>query len=249
MRAAGMLAPRPADRLPRLAHGLGGDGAGVDEDGVGEPGLGGRAPHDLGFQRVQPAAEGEDVDALISAGACLAVGAALPSAPASRGSSVPSNSVSTGPVIQTWPSSRHSTVERAAGQRHGHACWSVSFLRIAATAAAQAAVPQALVMPTPRSQVLHRDRVARRDVGERDVGALGEDRMVLEQRPEAGEVVGVDVVDPEDRVRVAHVDRPTANAGSARRSGRSAVRWRGCRGIPRRAESRPSRSAACPCRR
>ena len=40
---------------------------------------------------------------------------------------------------------------------------------------------------------------------ERDVGALGEDRVVLQERPEAREVVGVDVVDPEDRVRIADV--------------------------------------------
>ena len=35
----GVFAARAADRLPRLAHGFGGDGAGVDEDRVGEPGL------------------------------------------------------------------------------------------------------------------------------------------------------------------------------------------------------------------
>jgi ribosomal protein L1 len=31
--------------------------------------------------------------------------------------------------------------------------------------------------------------------------------MVFQQRAEAAEVIGVDVVDPEDRVRIAHVDR------------------------------------------
>ena len=128
-----------------------------------------------------------------------------PSQASVSGSRSPSNSVSTGPVIQTWPSSRHSMTSWPPGSVTV-TLRPVSFLRAAATAAAQAAVPQARVMPTPRSQVLTRDRVRRGDVGERDVGALGKDRMVLEQRAEAGEVVGLDVVDPEDGVRVAHVD-------------------------------------------
>ena len=37
----GLLARAPADRLAGLALGLGGDGAGVDHHGVGEPGRGG----------------------------------------------------------------------------------------------------------------------------------------------------------------------------------------------------------------
>src|SRR6185437_15262949 len=52
-----------------------------------------------------------------------------------------------------------------------------------------------------------RDVVAIDDMGERDVGALGENRVVFQQRPDAGEIVGVDVVDPENRVRIAHADR------------------------------------------
>ena len=44
------------------------------------------------------------------------------------------------------------------------------------------------------------------NLGQRDIGALGENRVVLQERPEAGQVVRVDVVDPEDRVRVADVD-------------------------------------------
>ena len=44
------------------------------------------------------------------------------------------------------------------------------------------------------------------DVGERDVGALREDRVIFQERPETREIVGVDVVDPEDRVRIAHAD-------------------------------------------
>ena len=76
------------------------------------------------------------------------------------GSNVPENSSSTGPVIQTWSSASPFDDERAAGQRHRHRACRCSFLRTAETAAAQAAVPQALVSPTPRSQVRDRDRVA-----------------------------------------------------------------------------------------
>src|SRR6202163_4985703 len=51
-----------------------------------------------------------------------------------------------------------------------------------------------------------RDVIAIDDMRQRDVGALREDRVVFQQRPEAAEIVGVEVVDPEDRVRIAHAD-------------------------------------------
>src|SRR5690606_14062590 len=51
------------------------------------------------------------------------------------------------------------------------------------------------------------DVVRRLDVRDRDVGALGKDRMILEQRAEAAEVVAPDVAaDPEYGVRIAHRD-------------------------------------------
>src|SRR5262245_50129894 len=52
----------------------------------------------------------------------------------------------------------------------------------------------------------NRDVVAVDDMGERDIGALREDRVIFQQWPEAFEVVGVDVLDPEDRMRIAHAD-------------------------------------------
>ena len=76
---------------------------------------------------------------------------------------------------------------------------------MADTAVAQAAVPQAWVRPTPRSQVRILMAVRERDGGKCDVGALGENRVVLEQGAEATEIVCFDVVDPEDRVRVANI--------------------------------------------
>src|SRR5712691_13112438 len=57
---SGMLAPRPTDRLARLALGLGGDGAGIDDDGIVKPG--GSAADDVAFERVEPAPEGDDFD-------------------------------------------------------------------------------------------------------------------------------------------------------------------------------------------
>ena len=54
----GRLSPGAADRLARLALGLGGHRAGVYDDGVVlTPGM---AAHDLGFIGVEAAAEGQD---------------------------------------------------------------------------------------------------------------------------------------------------------------------------------------------
>ena len=60
-----VLAPRLADRLAGLAHGLAGHRAGVEDDGAAigrQPGLFGLAAHDFGFVGVEPAAEGDDVE-------------------------------------------------------------------------------------------------------------------------------------------------------------------------------------------
>src|SRR5258708_23479259 len=51
-----------------------------------------------------------------------------------------------------------------------------------------------------------RDVVAIDDMGQRDIGALRQNRMIFQERPEAAEIVGVDVVDPKDRMRIAHRD-------------------------------------------
>src|SRR5690349_23545071 len=48
-----------------------------------------------------------------------------------------------------------------------------------------------------------RDVVAVDDMGGRDVGPLRENRMIFEKRSEALKVIGIDVLDPEDRVRIA----------------------------------------------
>src|SRR5258708_6570592 len=50
------------------------------------------------------------------------------------------------------------------------------------------------------------DVVAIDDMGQRDIGTLRENRVIFQKRPEAAEIVGVDVVDPEDRMRITHAD-------------------------------------------
>src|SRR5262245_32096959 len=42
--------------------------------------------------------------------------------------------------------------------------------------------------------------IARADLADGDVRALGKDRMILQERPEALEIVGTHVIDPEDRM-------------------------------------------------
>src|SRR5260370_1479069 len=49
-----------------------------------------------------------------------------------------------------------------------------------------------------------RDVAAVHHMGQRDIGTLRKNRMIFEERPEAAEIVGVDVVDPEDRMRITH---------------------------------------------
>jgi hypothetical protein len=57
---AGMVAPQLADGLRGLAHGLGGHGAGVDDQRVGETGCRGVACHHLRFEGIEPTAERDD---------------------------------------------------------------------------------------------------------------------------------------------------------------------------------------------
>ena len=50
------------------------------------------------------------------------------------------------------------------------------------------------------------DGIARDDVGQSYIRTFRKDRMVLEQRPKARQIISVHILDPEDGVRVAHVD-------------------------------------------
>ncbi len=107
------LAAQRADRLPRLAHRLGGDGAGVDHHRVAQAGALRFAADHFRLGGIEPAAEGDDLDAH-----------RLHAAPASANSAAskrPSCSYSTGPVISTWSSARAPfDREIAARQRDRH---------------------------------------------------------------------------------------------------------------------------------
>src|SRR5262245_50743776 len=138
----GPLARKLADRLPGLRHRFGSDRAGIDHNCVGEPCRLRLAPDRLRLIGVEPAAESHHIDGHGSAPTLN-----------SAGSKRPSNSYSTGPVISTWSSrSRHSIMSSPPGNVTA-TLRSARLSRAAATATAQAADPQALVRPAPRSQV------------------------------------------------------------------------------------------------
>src|SRR5579859_911156 len=50
------------------------------------------------------------------------------------------------------------------------------------------------------------DVIAIDDMGQRDVGALRKDRVIFQERPETGKIVGIDVVDPKNRMWIAHAE-------------------------------------------
>jgi hypothetical protein len=137
----GPLALQFSDRLARLRHRLVGDGTAIDDNGVHEPRAFRLAADHLGLEGVETAAEGDDLDAHHATGAN------------SAGSKVPSYSKVAVPVISTWSSrSRHSIPSLPPGSVISTVLLA-RFSRAAATAVAQAAEPQALVRPAPRSQV------------------------------------------------------------------------------------------------
>src|SRR6202043_2492962 len=100
------------------------------------------------LDKIEPAAEGQDFDVLWFAPPRDHAAMSLKRA----GSSLVSNSNSTGPVIKTWPSLSRNSISRPPPGRLTRAVWPGRPLRAAATRAAQAAEPQARVKPTPRSQ-------------------------------------------------------------------------------------------------
>src|SRR5215472_13982553 len=138
----GMLALELADGLARLPHRLRRHRASIDDDGTGEPGPLRLAADHLRLISVEPAAEGDDVDAHW---------VALMSN--SAGSNLPSYSYATGPVISTWSSRARHSIRSSPPGNVTVTVRPVRPRRTAATAAAQAAETQALVRPAPRSQV------------------------------------------------------------------------------------------------
>src|SRR5581483_8284502 len=169
----------------------------VDDDGVGEPSAGCLARNRLGFEGVEAAAEGDDLDA-------------------HRASHRTSEQcrIERALIFEgRRPGHQHVIVafapfdgKRAAGKRYLHRAVGAlqprrsdrggAGRRAASLGQSGAALPGA-----------DGDVVAVDDMGERDVGALREDRMIFQERPEAAEIIGIDIIHPEDRMRVAHADR------------------------------------------
>ncbi len=85
-----VLPLQAADGLARLADGLGGHGARIDDDRIRESCRFRIAAHQLRLRGVQPATEGDDFDHRVPHAAASMVWLSLPS-----------NSVSTGPVMST----------------------------------------------------------------------------------------------------------------------------------------------------
>src|SRR5215831_6844666 len=137
---AGMLALELADRLARLPHRLRRDRAGIDDDHIGKPGCLRLAADHLRLIGVEPAAEGDDIDAHWVALTSNSAGSNLPS-------------YASGPVISTWSSCARHSMRSSPPGRVTLTVRPTRPRRTAATAAAQAAEPQALVRPVPRSQV------------------------------------------------------------------------------------------------
>src|SRR5690606_15821640 len=141
----GVLAARLAHRLLGLAYRLGGDGAGIDDDGVVEPRLFRLGLHHRAFIGVEAAPERARLDGHQAA----SLRAQAPVA----GSSRPRHSNWAGPVRVTWSSGCQATTRSPPGTVM--VAWrAVRRVRAPLTSAAQAAEPQASVRPAPRSQVL-----------------------------------------------------------------------------------------------
>src|SRR5262249_53055867 len=86
-------------------------------------------------------------------------------------------------------------------------------------------------------------------VRERDVRALWKDRMVLQQRPDLAEVIGADVVDPEDGVGIAHADDGRRMQDRLVRRPGLQLHGAGILEFLREPDLGPGRTRVCPCRR
>ena len=95
LRLRPVAAQRP-DGLPRLAHRLRGDGAGIDHHRIGQSGAFRFAADDFRLRGIEPATEGDDVDAHADQ--------AVSASAASASGKLPACSNSAGPVISTWSS-------------------------------------------------------------------------------------------------------------------------------------------------
>ena len=152
----------------------------------------GVAAHHLALVGVQPAAEGEDLDAH--------------GGYAAR-SIAPVKAVATGPVISTWPSSRHSISSSPPSTTHrGAPAGQAAAVRVhqrgAGAGAAGAGQPGA-ALPDPQPDAVRRQDLRR----SRYWRARGTAGRAPARGPSSSTGRRVDVGDEERRVRVAHAGR------------------------------------------
>ena len=119
-------------------------------------------------------------------------------------STLPVKAVATGPVISTWPSSRHSIVQFAAVDHHRRRAARSGRGGAALTSAAQAPEPQARVRPAPRSQTRRRMRSGASIWAKPILARSGNSGSCSSAGPSCADRQRGDVGDEERRVRIAH---------------------------------------------
>ena len=149
---AGIVAPHPADCLPRLAHGLRRHRAGIDHDRVLETGRVEVLTHDLRFIGVEPAPE-RDHFPLAAGFGLLLLAHGKETLPSAWKIAFPVRSSSAGPVMRTRLLASSQVMSSGPPGRMIRAVRSSFPRRTPETSVAHAAVPHALVSPAPRSQV------------------------------------------------------------------------------------------------
>src|SRR5436190_1662312 len=193
----------PANGLPRLPHRFSRHRTGIHDDGIGQTCRQRLAANDLGFASVQAAAKGEDVYCHIYLLPYLFRGMGE-----RRGEQC---GIEACLVFEfDWAGHQHVIValapfygEIAPRQRHRH--------RAAGSAQARRSNSgstggRAARLSKPRTALpgTNDDTIARAHLRERDVRPLRKHRVMLEQRPNLFEVMDIDVIDPENRMRVSH---------------------------------------------
>ena len=233
IRAPGRSRRGLADRLARLALGLGGHRAGVDDDRVFEAGGAAVAAHHLGFEGVEAAAEGDDIHGQSTARSVEQGG--IDHAREARPPPGPVMSDMT--VVAPFDNRvrRHRRRSRRGGP--------VRPRRAAATRAAQAPVPQAGVMPAPRSQTRSRMRSGDRICATPILARWERSRSCSSTGPSHRQVDRVGVGDEEQCMGIAHAGRDRIAQWPRGRAAHA-----GCR-IPAPTESRAMTSPARPYRR
>ncbi len=202
---AGPLALHPADRLSRLPRRFGGDGAGIDDDEIAFAALRGQFADGLRLGQVQPAAEGDDLD---RAGFGRRHGHDGPGGSGANISSsrIRENSSSTGPVMMTRSSAARHSMTRSPPGKAMVARRSVRPARTPATKRGAGRRAAGERQPGSALPDLEPHGLARQNLRQRNIGALRKQRIMLQHRPDRGEVVGLDDGHEEDGVRIAHAD-------------------------------------------